>query len=93
MSIVEFDEDSLSLVGIIKLAEALTEDSFKKYGKLVIQSPMPDQNEVLVRTPGNDIKNLFSILDIENFLEIREVLTERQKEAMAKKIKTGQKKR
>jgi hypothetical protein len=38
MSIVEFDEDSFSLAGVIKLAEALTEDSFKKHGKLVLRS-------------------------------------------------------
>jgi hypothetical protein len=80
-------------VGIIKLAEALVEDSFKKYGKLVLRSPMPDTYEVLSRTPASDIKTLFAILDIEDFLEIREVLTERQKAAGAKHDKTVQKKR
>jgi hypothetical protein len=88
MSVVEFDEDSFSLVGIIKLAEALAEDSFRKYGKLVIKSPMPDNYDILTRTPGDDIKKLFAVLGIENFLEIQEAPTQRQQEAAAKQAKT-----
>ncbi len=85
MSVLEFDEDSLALVGIIKLAEAVTEDSFKKYGKLVLNSPLPDKKEILVRTVGDDVRKFFSVLGLEEFIEIREVPTERQKDAAGKK--------
>ena len=84
MSVAEFDEDSFSLVGIIKLAEALTEDSFKKYGKLVLRSPLPDKGAILTRTAGDDVRKLFSVLGVEEFIEIQEAPTERQQEAAAK---------
>jgi hypothetical protein len=84
MSALEFDEDSLSLVGIIKLAEALTQDSFSKYGKLVLKSAMPDKFDVVTKTPGDDIRNLFAALGVEEYLEIKEVPTERQREAAKK---------
>jgi hypothetical protein len=84
MSALEFDEDSLSLVGIIKLAETLTEDSFRKYGKLVLRSPMPDKFNIVAKTPGDDIKKLFGALGVEEYLEIREVPTQRQKETLEK---------
>jgi len=84
MSALAFDEDSLALTGIIKLAEALTEDSFGKYGKLVLRSPLPDNNEVLVRTAGDDVRKFFSVLGLEEFIEIRETPTKRQQEAAKK---------
>lgn len=87
MSVLEFDEDSLSLVGIIKLAEALTEDSFRRHGKLVLKSPMPDKFDIVTKTPGDDIKNLFVALGVEEYLEIQEVSTERQREATKKREK------
>jgi len=85
LSSAEFDEDSFTLAGIIKLAEALTEDSFRKYGKLVMKSPLPDSNNIVIRSPGSDIKKLFIALGIENFVEIREQPTQRQLEAAGKK--------
>jgi HDOD domain len=87
MSSLEFDEYSLTVTGIIKLAEALTEDSFGKYGKLVLRSPMPDNKNTFVKTPGYDIKNLFAALGVEDFLEVKEFLTPRQKEASKKQDK------
>lgn len=81
MSAVEFDEEALSLVGIIKLAEALTEDSFRRYGKLVLKSPMPDSSRSIVKTPGDSIRKLFEALGVEEYLEVREILMQQQKEA------------
>jgi len=91
MSVADFDEESFSLVGVIKLAEALTEDSFRKYGKLVLKSPMPDTNKVLVRTPGSDIRKLFEALGVDDFLVIEEVPTQQQKNAAAKQAKPRKK--
>jgi hypothetical protein len=85
ISTLEFDEDSLSLVGIIKLAEALTEDSFRRYGKLVLKSAMPDKFDIVAKTPGDDIKKLFTALGVEEYLEIQETPTERQIEAAKKR--------
>jgi hypothetical protein len=87
LSTVEFDEDSFSPGGIIELAKSVTESSFNKYGKLIVQSPMPDKEGIVARTPGDDIKTLFTILGVEEFLEIREVPTQRQKEALTKRQK------
>ncbi len=84
MSSLEFDEYSLSVAGIIKLAEALTEESFGKYGKLVLRSPMPDNDNIVTKTPGSDIKSLFVALGVEDFLEVQEILTPRQQEASKK---------
>ena len=87
MSVVELDEDSFSLAGVIKLAEALTEDSFKKHGKLVLRSPVPDTNNILTRTAGDDVKKLFAVLGVEDFIEIQEIFTQHQQEAMMKRKK------
>lgn len=80
--VVEFDEDSFSLAGIVKLAEALTEQSFRSYGKLVVKSPMPDKDGILIRTPGDMISKLFTALGVEQFVEIQENPTPRQLEAI-----------
>ena len=85
LSVVEFDEDSFALAGIIKLAEAVIEDSFAKYEKLVVRSPLPDENGIVVRSPGSDLKKVFSILGVEEYLEIQERPTQRQQEAAKKK--------
>ncbi len=87
LSVVEFDEQSFSLAGIIKLAEALTEDSFNRYGKLVLRSPMPDTFNVLAKTPGDTIEMLFTALGISEYLEVREEPTLRQRETLAGKTK------
>ncbi len=93
MSVVEFEEDSFSLAGIIKLAEALTEESFRKQGKLVLRSPLPDKNNILTRTPGDDVRTLFAVLGVEEFIEIQEVPTQRQEEATEKHGEVDHKKR
>jgi hypothetical protein len=93
MSVVEFEEESFSLAGIIKLAEALTEESFKKWGKLVLRSPLPDKNNILTRTPGEDVRRLFAVLGVEEFIEIHEVPTQRQEEATEKHGEAHPKKR
>jgi hypothetical protein len=92
MSAAEFDEDSLSPAGVIKLAETVTEDSFGKYGKLVLRSPLPDKDNILARTPGDDIRKVFSALGVDEYLEVWEVPTLRQKEAAEKRGRAGLKK-
>jgi hypothetical protein len=81
MSAADFDEESFSIVGVIKLAEALTEDSFRRYGKLVVKSPMPDKNNVVLKTPGDTIKKVFAVLGVEDYVEVQEMPTRRQREA------------
>jgi len=87
LSVIEFDEESLSLPGIIKLAEAMTEDSFRRYGKLVLKSPMPDSSDIVTRSPGDSIRKLFTALGVEEFLEVQETPTRRQLEARGKQKK------
>jgi hypothetical protein len=92
LSALEFDENSIALTGIIKLAATATQDSFDRYGKLVLKSPLPDKNNVLTRTTGDDVKKLFAALGVEEFVEIQEVPTEHQAAAAAKQGKVTAKK-
>lgn len=70
LSIIEFDEKGFSPVGIIKMAEALTEDSFRRYGKLVLRSPMSDVHDASTTAPGDAIAKLFAALGVSEYLEI-----------------------
>ncbi len=91
LSSVEFNETSLTLAGIIKLAESITEDSFRRYSKLVVRSPLPDEEGIVYQTPGEAIRRLFSVLGVEEFLEVQEVPTQRQVEARDKRNKKSKK--
>lgn len=84
LSCLEFDEKSLSLAGIIRLAESIADDSFRQHGKLVVRSPLPDEDGILSWTPAAAILRLFSVLGIEEFLEIQETPTQRQLDAKNK---------
>ena len=87
MSSLEFDEDSLSIVGIIKLAEAVTEDSFIRHGKLVLRSPLPDEDGIVTTTPAVGIRKIFEVLGVEDFLQIIETPTQRQIEGRGRRRK------
>jgi hypothetical protein len=69
----------------MKLAEVMVEDSFRRYGKMVLRSPLPDGDGIVFKTPGDDIRKLFMILGVEEFLEVQEVPTQRQQEASRKR--------
>ena len=61
-------EDSLHLSAIVNMANSVIENSFRKYGKLVIQSPVPD--ELISNTPGSIIENQFRAIGFSEYIEI-----------------------
>ena len=61
-------EDSLHLSAIVNMANSVVENSFRKYGKLVIQSPVPD--ELISNTPGSIIENQFRAIGFSEYIEI-----------------------
>jgi HD-GYP domain-containing protein (c-di-GMP phosphodiesterase class II) len=61
-------EDSLHLSAVVNMANSIVENSFRKYGKLVIQSPVPD--ELISNTPGSIIENQFRAIGFSEYIEI-----------------------
>ncbi|MBI5100118.1 MAG: HDOD domain-containing protein [Nitrospirae bacterium] len=69
-----FTEDSLHLSAVVNMANSIVENSFRKYGKLVIQSPLPD--ELIANTPGSIIEDQFRAIGLSEYLEIIPVVEE-----------------
>jgi hypothetical protein len=66
-------KDSLDLSAVVDMAHAIVNDSFTKYGKLRIQSPMPDPEGLLyTSTIGSLIKEQFNIMGIGSYIEVLE---------------------
>jgi hypothetical protein len=76
MAAIEVDTQALTLVGIIKLAEALTEDSFSRCGKLIVRFSGTAGSDTGPATPVGFIKKLFVLLGVEVFLEVREAASD-----------------
>jgi len=61
-------EDSFHLSAIVNMANSIVENSFRKYGKLIIQSPVPD--ELISNTTGSIIENQFRAIGFSEYIEI-----------------------
>jgi hypothetical protein len=70
LSTLEVDEESFSPVGIIKLAEALVEDSFRRYGKLVLRIAAQPEKKAATSLPVEVIRKLFQTLGVEDFFVV-----------------------
>lgn len=73
-------KDSLAPSAIVDLAYAIIEKSFKKYGKLRVESPMPDLEGFLyASTIGSIFESQFQTMELSPYLEvIRAELTEQE---------------
>ncbi len=60
---------SISPMAVIDMADLVVRQSFKKYGKLVVQSPLPDAT--IESTPGSSILEQFSSIGYRKFVEVR----------------------
>lgn len=60
---------SLSPMAVIDMADLVVRQSFAKYGKLVVQSPLPDAT--IESTPGSSILDQFSSIGYRKFVEVR----------------------
>jgi len=79
ISFLTFKANSLSLSGIVYLAYSLVVDSFRKFNKLVMQSPMPDKYGILTWSYGAMVEEQFRAVGMGSYLEIKEVQTPHQK--------------
>lgn len=77
---VVMGKDMLSLPGIVRLAWSTVDSSFRKFGKFVIESPMPDTDGVILSTQGSLMLDQFRAIGLEKYLEIiRRSVPEQQK--------------
>ena len=78
-SSLQLEENSFSISSIIELAHSAVDKSFKKFGKFVIQSPLPDKEGVVLATLGSDLANQLEAVGLGTYLEILPTLSPRQK--------------
>ncbi len=78
-SLFRFGENSFSISSIIDLAHSAVDKSFKKFGKFVIQSPMPDGDGVLASSPGFILSNQLDAVGLGSFLEVIPDLSPQQR--------------
>ena len=78
-SLFRFGENSFSISSIIDLAHSAVDKSFKKFGKFVIQSPMPDGDGVLATSPGFILSNQLDAVGLGSFLEVIPDLSPQQR--------------
>jgi hypothetical protein len=77
-SLLRFEEGSFSGSSIVDLAHSAVDKSFKKFGKFVIQSPMPDTDGILLNSPGSILAAQLEAVGLGSFLEIISTITPRQ---------------
>jgi HD-like signal output (HDOD) protein len=65
-----FEEDALSVAAIVDLAHSIVYDSFKKHGKLVIASPLPDADGYVTSTIGSVLEDQFATLGLGQYIEV-----------------------
>lgn len=64
-------KDSLALSAVVELAYGVVTNSFSKYGKLVIQSSMPDQEGILyTSTAGSSLTEQFQTIGLGGYLRV-----------------------
>lgn len=77
-SMLRFEENTFSISSIVDLAHSAVDRSFKKFGKFVIQSPMPDADGLLLSSPGSILAAQLEAVGLGSFLEVIPALTPRQ---------------
>jgi hypothetical protein len=78
-SLLRFEEKSFSISSVIDLAHSAVDKSFKKFGRFVIQSPMPDGEGVLSTSPGFVLANQLDAVGLGSFLEVVPHLSPQQR--------------
>ncbi|HUJ90647.1 MAG TPA: HDOD domain-containing protein [Syntrophorhabdales bacterium] len=74
-----FEEDILSVAAVVDLAHNVVYESFKKHGKLVIASPLPDEDGYLTSTIGSVLEDQFAALGLGQYVEIIPVPSRRER--------------
>jgi hypothetical protein len=64
-------KDSLALSAVVDMAHAVVEESFRKHGKLVVQSSMPDVEGIIyTSTAGSSLVEQFQIIGLGAYLKV-----------------------
>ncbi len=74
-----FEEDALSVAAVVDLAHNIVYESFKRNGKLVVASPLPDADGYVVSTIGSTLLDQFAALNLGQYLEIIPLPSRREK--------------
>lgn len=61
---------SLSPMAVIDIADLVVRQSFSRYGKLIVESPLPDAT--IESTLGSSIQDQFSAIGYRKFVEVRQ---------------------
>ena len=85
-SLLRFEESAFSVSSIVDLAHSAVDKSFKKFGKFVIQSPMPDVDGIILNSPGSILAAQLDSIGLGSFLEIISTITPRQQIQALRKI-------
>lgn len=67
---ISLGEELLTLSGILHIARCAVDAGFKKSGKLVLHSPMPDMNSAMASNRGSFIYEQFKAIGLEKYIEI-----------------------
>jgi hypothetical protein len=74
-------EGSIDWPGIVSIAHSAVDQSFKKYGRMVLQSPMPDADGVVSSSLGSIMADEMNAVGLGQYLEIIPSLSRQQQMA------------
>lgn len=81
-------KESLSLSAIVDMAHAVVDQSFRKHGKLVVESVMPDpEGLVYTSTIGSVLQGQFQSMDLGEFLSVIPIEYSEQEKRLIEKGK------
>ena len=71
-----FEEDSLHLASVVRMANSVVDRSFRKHCKLVIQSPLPVEGGARSVTVGSIFREQFDAMGLGEYLVVIEDVPE-----------------
>lgn len=75
------------LSALVKMGQAIVEEDFRRYGKMIIQAPLPDSEGIVTRTYGSNMAMELEAVGLKEYLEIIPALSRTQQIHQLKKMK------
>jgi hypothetical protein len=85
-SLFRLEETSFSLSSLVDLAHSTVDKSFKRYGKFMMQSPMPDNDGIVIGSLGSILLNQMEALGLGGYVEVNPFLSPKQQAFHFKKM-------
>ncbi len=82
---IAFDEESFDVATVVQMARLLVADSFASKGCLSLKVPLPDRDGLAVNHYGDMIREWFRAIGLDEYIEVAEGATERQRRLRADK--------